>query len=76
MKVPRSRGRPSHDVFKPTRKCDAINRLSAAIATWRASTQENAQGVALGANDTSLSYTPLAGGDDPMEGCARDHIDQ
>lgn len=68
MRTPRSRGRPSLDICAPTRKRDAIKRLSNAIATWQASPQENAQGVPLGANDTSLSNTALAGGDEPDRG--------
>jgi hypothetical protein len=43
------------------------------LATWRP--QKSAQGLALGAKDTPLSSTALAGGDGPMEGCAHDRIE-
>lgn len=65
----RARGRPRIDLRQRTRAQQSMHVLLQVLATWG---RENAQGVALGAKDTSLTYTALAGGDEPKRGLPHD----
>ena len=56
---PRGRGRPRIDLRRRTRGQQAMHLLIQTLAAWRP--QENAQGVALGANNTS-TITATNGG--------------